>query len=254
MGCENTTIPLSESLARQNPRARGWVYQQLNGIPFYLKYQIKRGLELMRIVEEYLINERTVLLMNMYDPFLNLCTIAFDGEEKLLVKVPPVTLIHHNISLDSCFDFRGALITPKFLVEGSKMPPIYINSERDICLFPARLFNLQNCPWFSHSHIKEAIEIDSKKTMVHTSFGHMFEINMEERVFNNKRQKVKLLKDYIANNKPNSDYFYFEPKKDFYIKEDQLTNKYITYIHNKQEYFMSVLGEKKGEAGKIETE
>lgn len=174
----------------------------------------------MRIVRDYSINEKTVCLTGVYDEFANLCSKVIDGEEKLIVMVPPVELIN-NALLKVGSDFQGSVHSSKYLLGSIKTPPVHINSKLNICLIPTKSFKQQNCVWFSYSHIKETRAVGRKKTEVHLSFGHTYEINMKENAFNNRCQRARQLKEHIVKNSQSQHSIDPEPKKGFYISEDQ---------------------------------
>lgn len=179
----------------------------------------------MRILPDYLINENTVLLMGVYDECANLCSMAFDGEDQLLILVPPLKLIN-NVLLGLGSDFNGATNSTKFILGTINMPPVYIHSKPGICLMPTKSIKRQNCVWLSHSHIHQTRPIGHSKTEVTLSFGHTFVLDMREHAFNNKRQRAKHLKEQINKNSQRSVSFFIEPKKGYHISEDQKDNKY----------------------------
>lgn len=174
----------------------------------------------MRILPEYLINENTVLVEGVFDECANLCSKVLDGEELLLVTLSPVKLINHTL-LNHGSDYQGAVNSSKHLLGEVKMPPVHINAKLDIWLIPTKSPKLQSCVWFSHSHIKKTKSVGRKKTEVHLSFGHTYELLMKENSFNNKRQKAAQLKEHIIKNSQVSQSYQAEPKKGLYIRESE---------------------------------
>jgi competence protein ComK len=175
---------------------------------------------MMRIVAEYLINECTVLVEGFYDECANLYSMVVDGEERLIVTIPPLRLINYTL-LNHGSDFQGAVNSAKYLLGEVKMPPIHVNTKLDIWLIPTKSPKLQSCVWFSHSHIKKTKAVGRKKTEVHLSFGHTYELLMMENSFNHKRQRAEQLKEHITKSSLGRQSFIAEPKKGFYIRESE---------------------------------
>jgi competence protein ComK len=174
----------------------------------------------MRIVPEYLINENTVLVEGIYDEFANLWSKVLDKEELLVVMLSPVKLINHTL-LKYGSDFQGAVNSSKHILGEVKTPPIHVNAKLDIWLIPTRSSKLQSCVWFSHSHIKDTKAVGRKKTEVHLSYGHTYELLMKEISFNHKRQKAAQLKEHITKNSLGTESFIAEPIRGFYIRESE---------------------------------
>jgi competence protein ComK len=182
----------------------------------------------MKIKNEYLINEKTVLLTGEYDGNGKLITRVIDGEETFLVDLSPAQVIDENL-LRIGSDLRGALLSSKKLLGPMYMYPINVNSHIGIYLLPTQSLKKRNCVWFSLMHMKNTQALGVKKTKVQTSYGHIIVIDMKKSAFNNRLQIAKDLREMVIKNSNSPLTFYLEPKKGFYISEDSEANKY-TFI------------------------
>lgn len=182
----------------------------------------------MKIREDYLINEKTVLLTGEYDCNGKLITRVIDGEETFLVDLTPSQVIDANLLLVGS-NLRGSLHSSKNLLGQLYMYPLTINSRLGIYLLPTKSLKKRNCVWFSLIHIKNIQSLGIRKTKVYTSYGHIVEIDMRKSAFINRVQIAKDLRELIIKNSSSPLMYYFESQKGFYISEDSITNKY-TFI------------------------
>jgi competence protein ComK len=146
--------------------------------------------------KNHLINEKTVLLIGEYDKYGNLCTRVVEGENTFVINESPVKKIDKTL-LNYGSSFKGALESSKFILGPIKMPPIKINENKGIWLFPTRSFRRKNCIWFNLKHIIKTKPLGVNKTLVIMNYGHTFIINMKESAFNHRRQKAQQLRESI---------------------------------------------------------
>ncbi|WP_144553442.1 competence protein ComK [Bacillus sp. X1(2014)] len=178
----------------------------------------------MKIREDYLINEKTVLLTGEYDYNGNLITRVIDGEETFLVDLTPSQVIDANLLLVGS-NLRGSLNSSKNLLGQLYMYPLTINSRLGIYLLPTKSLKKRDCIWFSLIHIKNMQCLGIRKTIVYTSYGHIVEIDMRKSAFINRVQIAKDLRDLIIKNSCSQLMNNFESQKGFYISEDSKANK-----------------------------
>jgi len=179
----------------------------------------------MKIREDYLINEKTVLLTGEYDCNGKLITRVIDGEETFLVDLTPSQVIDANLLLVGS-NLRGSLNSSKNLLGNLYMYPLTINSRLGIYLLPTKSLKKRDCIWFSLIHIKNMQCLGIKKTRVQTTYGHIVEIDMRKSAFINRIQIAKELREMIIKNSGSSLMNYFESQKGFYISADSNRNKY----------------------------
>ncbi|QIZ08475.1 hypothetical protein HFZ78_18635 [Priestia megaterium] len=179
----------------------------------------------MEIREEYLINEKTVLLTGEYDSNGKLITRVIDGGETFQVDLTPSQVIDANLLLVGS-NLCGSLHSSKNLLGQLYMYPLTINSRLGIYLLPTKSLKKRNCVWFSLIHIKNTQSLGIRKTKVYTSYGHIVEINMRKSAFINRVQIAKDLREMIIKNSSSALMYYIESQNGFYISEDSSTNKY----------------------------
>jgi competence protein ComK len=168
--------------------------------------------------DNYLINEKTVLLTGVYNDRGELWSSVIEGKDKILVRKAPTKVIEGPL-LHVGSDFLGARHSSKFLMEPKRIQPISINPQMGILLFPTKNIKSPKCIWFSLMHVKSTKHVGLKKTEVLTSYGHTILIDLTESSFNNRLHKALLLRDTISKNLKCPIYFYVEPKKHFFISK-----------------------------------
>lgn len=174
----------------------------------------------MIILDNYIINEETVLLTGEYDDFGNLWTRVIEGKKTFLVRMSPIQLINKTL-LRLGSNFQAARQSSKDLLGEIHMYPIKINATLGIWLFPTKSFNKPDCVWFSLIHIGKTRAVGIRKTEIMLSYGHSFCLGMRENAFNNKRHKAQELRELITRNLRSPLIFYVEPRKGFRIIEGQ---------------------------------
>lgn len=180
----------------------------------------------MEILNDYMINEKTVLLTGELDDHGNLNTIVIEGRKKILVKLPPLKVIDNTL-LQLGSSFQGARESSrKILGEQIRMHPIKINAQLGIWIFPTKSINDPHCVWISLMHIQDKKAMGMKKTEVHLSFHHTIELNMKKSAFENKQQKARELREIINKNTKTPFTYYLEPQRGFQIKEHEGRNPY----------------------------
>ncbi|HAQ06384.1 MAG TPA: hypothetical protein DCR24_02190 [Bacillus bacterium] len=179
----------------------------------------------MRVLGEYKINEKTVLVTGEYDESGRLCTRVIEGEESFLVNMKPLQVINNTLLMNGS-NFRGARESSKKILGKSHMCPIKINCNLGIWVFPTKSYINDFCVWFSLMHVKRTKARGVKRTEVVLSYDHTFFIEMKESSFNQKRQKALDLREAILKNSESPLTFYVEPKKGLSIREDEGVNRY----------------------------
>lgn len=179
----------------------------------------------MEIVNEYIFNENTVLIIGEFDIFGNFISKIIEGEKSFLVKMEPKQLINKNLLLLGS-DFNGAINSSKEILGSVKMQPIKVNGYKNIWLFPSKSFKKENCVWFSLFHVINTKSLGVRKTKINLNFGHSFIIEMKESAFNNKRIKAKELRESILKNENSTFIPYDKPSGGYFICKDPNENNY----------------------------
>ncbi|WP_213370294.1 competence protein ComK [Mesobacillus boroniphilus] len=179
----------------------------------------------MKTLQEYLINEKTVLLTGEYDDFGKLCTRVIEGSDTFLVALKPMQVINNTLQLLGS-NFHSVRETSKQILGDVHMCPIKVNCNLGIWLFPTKSHNNEFCVWFSLMHVKKTKPLGIRRTEVYLSYHHTFIIEMKESSFNHKRQKAEDLREAMLKNTQSPLTFYLEPRKGFCICEDEGRNPY----------------------------
>ena len=176
-------------------------------------------------LQEYLVNENTVLLTGEYDRFGRLCTRVIEGEKTFLVNMRTMQVINISLRLLGS-NFQSVRETSKQILGDIHMCPIKVNCHLGIWLFPTKSYNNDFCVWFSLMHVKRTKPLGVRRTEVYLSYNHTFIIEMKESSFNQKRQKAEDLREAMLKNSQSPLTFYLEPKKGLCILEDEGLNPY----------------------------
>lgn len=178
----------------------------------------------MSLLNDYRINQETVLLTGEYDENGKLCTRVIEGENTFLVNMKPLEVINKTM-LDLGSDFHAGRKSAREILGDIYMCPIKINCNLGIWLFPTKSYNNNFCGWFSLAHVKKTKAI-GRKTEVYLSHNHTFIINMRESHFNQRKQKAKDLRDEMMKNSQGVFTFYVEPRRGLTIREGEGKNRY----------------------------
>jgi competence protein ComK len=177
------------------------------------------------IKEDYLMNEKTVLLMGEYVKNGRQWTRVIEGEETFLVKKRPIDLINRAL-LCLGSDFRAARKSSKYILGECHMCPIRVNCNLGVWLFPTKSYRDDHCIWFSLMHVKDSKSVGVRRTKVFLSYNHDIEIEMKEPSFKNKKNKAIQLRESMLRNSQSPLTFYLEPKKGIKIIEGPGVNRY----------------------------
>lgn len=173
----------------------------------------------MKIRNDYLINEKTVLFYGKFNENGELFTFVIEGDDRFLVSMPPEKLINKSL-IRYGGNFKGALESSRELLgENRKMYPIKINASMDIWIFPTKSYKNVNCVCFVLNHVKNTKSMGTKQTKVFLSNGHEFDIIMRETSFRNKRSVTSDLRDIITNNTQQSVNYVVIPQNRFIVIE-----------------------------------
>ncbi|PLS01948.1 competence protein ComK [Neobacillus cucumis] len=180
----------------------------------------------MELRQDYLINEKTGLLLGEYYTNGALYTRVIEGVESFLVEMSPIKLIDKSL-LRYGSSFHGALSSSKEVLGGMYMYPIKISSTLDIWLFPSKSYKKANCIWFVLNHILDTFPKSVQHTEVFLRYGHNITIELRECTFRTKRRNAEKLRERISNNINNSSKVKKELKNGFFIKEEEGEFKFL---------------------------
>ncbi|MDP4086524.1 MAG: competence protein ComK [Bacillota bacterium] len=158
----------------------------------------------MKILKDYTINHRTVLLSGEND-----CTRVIEGENAFLVKMTPLEMINKSL-LRNGTSLRGALRSSKFILGPMNLFPIKVSTSQGIFLFPLKS---DKTMWFSLNHILSINSKGFQQTEVHLSFGHSLLLNVEAKMVTHKMYKAEELRKEIIKNSKGPLVFYLEGAK-----------------------------------------
>jgi competence protein ComK len=178
------------------------------------------------LLNNYTINQETVLLTGEYNEYGKLCTRVIEGERTFLVDKRPIEVINKTM-LGLGSNFHAGRKSAREVLGDINMCPIKINCNLGIWLFPTRSYNDDFCVWFSLAHVKKTKAIGIRKTEVYLSYNHTFVVNMKESRFNERKQKAKDLREEMMNNSQGLLTFCLEPKKGLIICEGEGINRYM---------------------------
>lgn len=179
----------------------------------------------MSLLEDYRINQETVLLTGEYNEYGKLCTRVIEGEKTFLVNMRPIEIINKTM-LGLGSDFHAGRKSSREILGDINMCPIKINCYLGIWLFPTKSYNNDFCIWFSLEHVKKTKSIGIRQTEVFLNYNHTFVVTMKESSFNKRKQKAKELREEMIKNSQGMLTFYVESKKGLSIHEDEGINRY----------------------------
>lgn len=164
------------------------------------------------LLQNYQINEQTILLTGIYGRYNHLQTMIIDGNKTYRVNGSSEQII------DSALKLAGSSLKKE--MEGArtylgnlKMYPVKINSQLGLYFFPSKSPKRPDCVWFSLIHVKGAKTFGKNKTKVYLSHGHSIIIECRLSAFNNKLRRTMELRRMIAEKEHCPISFYLEPKK-----------------------------------------
>lgn len=145
----------------------------------------------MALVKSYFIEKKMIFMMGEYNPFGKLCTRVLTGPSALLVDRTPLQLLNDTLT-NLGFDFRGALIGAKTVLDKKAICPIIVNPYLGICLFPTKSPHKNDCIWFNPDQIVRTCALGNK-TKVELSNGYYIMVDSKLSTFNDKIQKAQQL-------------------------------------------------------------
>ncbi|WP_176167253.1 competence protein ComK [Mesobacillus jeotgali] len=179
----------------------------------------------MSLLDDYRINQETVLLTGEYNEYGKLCTRVIEAEKTFLVNMRPIEVINKTL-LGLGSDFHAGRKSAREILGDIKMCPIKINCTLGIWLFPTKSYNDDFCIWFSLEHVQKTKPIGIRKTEVYLSYNHTFTVNIKQSTFNDRKQKAKDLREEMLKNSKGVLTFYVEPAKGLVICEGEGINRY----------------------------
>lgn len=179
----------------------------------------------MSLLNDYRINQETVLLTGEYDENGKLCTRVIEGKNTFLVNMKPIEVINKTM-VDLGSNFHAGRKSTREILGDINMCPIKINCHLGIWLFPTKSYNDDFCIWFSLKHVLKTKPVGIRKTEVYLSHNHTFIVNMKQSAFNDRKQKAKDLRDEMLKNSQGKLTFYVELEKGLVIFEGEGINRY----------------------------
>lgn len=179
----------------------------------------------MSLLDDYKINQETVLLTGEYNEYGKLCTRVIEGEHTFLVNMKPTEVINKTM-LGLGSDFHAGRKSAREILGDINLCPIKVNCNLGIWLFPTKSYNHDFCIWFSLEHVKKTKPIGIRKTEVYLSYNHTFVVNMKQSTFNDRKQKAKDLREEMLKNSQGMLTFCVETKKGLVICEGEGINRY----------------------------
>lgn len=167
----------------------------------------------MSIKTFYLIDRNISMMVGEYNQYGRLCSRVMIGSGSLLVERTPLQLMDDTLKYIS-FNLNGAYKGAKYILGDRRMCPVIVNPYQDVCLFPIKSTQNDDCIWFNPQHIVKTKSI-GYKTEVELSNGISIIVDSKLASFNNKMQIAlqlwKLSKDRGTTLNPMTSHF--EPKK-----------------------------------------
>jgi competence protein ComK len=144
------------------------------------------------IIKNFYIDKKVILVMGEYDQNGKLCTRVMVEKTTLLVDRPPLHLLDDTLKYIG-FDLRGAIAGAKFILNKTVKCPIIVNPYQNVCLFPSKSPQKQDCIWFNPDHIVNT-KANGNNTEVELSNDHFMLVDAKLTAFNNKLQTANQLK------------------------------------------------------------
>ncbi|MBS4178133.1 competence protein ComK [Lederbergia citrea] len=179
----------------------------------------------MIVVDEYIINVKTSVILNKYDESGALCSLAIEGEKIYKVKASPLTIVDSSIQYYGS-SLQGAIKGARNALGQISMPPVKISGKLGIYWFPSKSITHGDCIWFSIDHIDDYYSLGNKVLKVILSDGNDITIDISYDRFEKKVSRARKLK-YIIENRTNGKQPYpYLQMKNFQIVRDPARRHY----------------------------
>lgn len=180
-------------------------------------------MERLKLMNRYVINQKTILITGKYDSYGKLCTLVLEGETPILVDKPPLKVIGESLHYYGR-NLKGAVEGAKSIIGEGKMSPFIVCEAQDICLFPHISPSSAECIWFNHTHIINT-HAKGEFTIIELSNGHSLRVKAKLTSFNTKKQKAGDLRRIVTERASSSIVLYVESKKEY--KQCKLTGSIV---------------------------
>lgn len=114
----------------------------------------------MKMLDEYIINGSTSMLVPEYNSTGHLCTRAFEENHCFFVAKSPIDIIKESL-LYYGNDWKGATTASRSILGNVDMVPIKICGTLGLYWFPHKSPHQHDCVWFALAHV---LNYETKKT------------------------------------------------------------------------------------------
>jgi competence protein ComK len=165
------------------------------GAPYQIhpskRYPVKpiKGVGVLFIKNEYLINPQFMFMAGIYDRNAKLCTLVTELTSTFIVDKAPLEILNDSIRCIG-FDLRGAMETARFLLGNKNMCPVMVNPVHKICVFPDKCSKHNDTKWFNPIHITKTNSMN-KQTNVEFTNGMTITVPIKLYYFNNRLQTAE---------------------------------------------------------------
>lgn len=181
----------------------------------------------MIVVDRYIINVDTKVILNKYDKFGSLCSLVLEGDEVYEVKESPLSIVENSINFYG-HSLQGAIEGARSVLGNISTPPVKVSGKLGMYWFPIKSIKHDDNVWFSINHIKNYFPIDTKTLRVMFHDGNGINIESSFGSFDRKVSRAHKLKNIIEN-RTNGEHSFNKEANAIQIVRDP-DRKHYTYI------------------------
>lgn len=179
----------------------------------------------MKRVCDYVVNTETMVILNRYDEYGNLCSLVVEEEDIYEVNESPLVIIRKStLFYGSSLD--GAITGARASLGNISMPPVIIGGGKRMYWFPSKATGHEDCIWFSADHIKNYETFDDGTLKVHFHNGYSINIASTYYRFDQKVGRANKLKNIMERRTGCKQLFLYIPKNQCSIIRDGKRSDY----------------------------
>jgi len=169
----------------------------------------------------YLVEKDMLFMMGEYDRYGGLCARMIKGNKSYLVNRSCLQILNDSLTYIG-YDLRGAITGARSILGNRHMCPVIVNPYQNICLFPSKSPQKEDCIWFNPDHIVKT-KAYGNQTLIEFRNNHSILVDAKLFSFNNKMQIANQLKKISSQrgNHPTSKNLQPTRKKAYQFSKDK---------------------------------
>lgn len=189
----------------------------------------------MNVLDQYIINPKTVVIIPKFDELGRLCSSVIEGDQTFLVKQTPKQIIEQSIQYYG-HTLKGAIEGAREALGNVSAAPVKVSGKLGMYWFPHKSSTHDDCVWFAIDHINNFFAASKDTTKVILSDGHDITIDINYSRFEKQVSRARNLKN-IHEGRTNGNKNYLSSQKKGYqiIKDPGGVHYRITRKEDKKE-------------------